>query len=171
MSSYVLGERHISYLVTAATLWAHQDGLRWGERRLAEVFPEEIGAALLAENIASVRWNYPGGDPDDLPGPIPLPTPAGYVFRREVSAVDPVQVLKALDCYEYQSDNHPGWPTSAAARFCAALRASATRRLPGYEQAQWEVRAAPPLFPAHDSVAHQAPYRTAGPLVVRRARR
>ncbi len=49
------------------------------------------------------------------------------------------QVLKALDCYGYQSSEHPGWNDSEAHRFCDVLRRRYGATLPGYDDALWEV--------------------------------
>jgi hypothetical protein len=54
-------------------------------------------------------------------------------------AVDPVQVLKAIRCYEHQSCDHPGWQESRARRWCEDLRLSAIEQLPGYGAAAWEI--------------------------------
>src|SRR5690606_9781965 len=42
-------------------------------------------------------------------------------------------------CYEYQASNHPGWENSDAQRFCSMLRRFFTRKLPGYDDAMWDV--------------------------------
>ena len=47
------------------------------------------------------------------------------------------EVLKATDCYEYQSCEHPEWPSSNAHDFIQALRKDAWRLLEGYEEAPW----------------------------------
>jgi hypothetical protein len=48
-------------------------------------------------------------------------------------------VLKAIDCYRYQSCEHPGWASSEAQQFCLALQALAINHLPGYDQAPWDI--------------------------------
>ena len=54
-----------------------------------------------------------------------------------------VEALKALDCYEYQSCEHPEWETSEAFEFCRAMRNLLIGCLPGYDAAQWEWDDAP----------------------------
>jgi hypothetical protein len=51
----------------------------------------------------------------------------------------PAAVFKALDCYEYQSCEHAEWEDSEAKSFCDALRKRAGTKVPGYEEAPWEV--------------------------------
>jgi hypothetical protein len=94
-----------------------------------------VGAMLWAENTCSVNWRYAESE---LEGP--------YVFDRRAQTVDPVWTLKLLDCYEYQSCEHPGWEDSEARRFCDALRHDAIGRLPGYEAAPWDLPEGVALF-------------------------
>ena len=90
---------------------------------------------LVTENYQSVHYGH------QAPAGIVQPVHDGeYVFSRVNGKVDPVQVLKAIDCLEYQSCDHPGWKDSEARKFLEALRAKATSQLPGYHEAQWVVR-------------------------------
>ena len=72
------------------------------------------GAALWAENHRSVNHRY------DESEPVPDYSPS----LPEV-VLDPVAVIKLIDCYAYQSCEHPGWTTSASADFCRRLREAA----------------------------------------------
>jgi hypothetical protein len=89
--------------------------------------PTEVGAMLLAANHTSVNLLY--GER--------AATESAYCFRRLAGIPDPVIVLKAIACLEYQSCEHPDWPTSQARQFCQELRERCIDRLPGYEQAPW----------------------------------
>jgi hypothetical protein len=85
---------------------------------------------LLEQNIRGVNSRYCiEGESETM-----------YAFEVSRVSLDPVQVLKALQCYEYQACNDPGWKGSEARAFCDALRRLAIARLPGYEQAAWEVQ-------------------------------
>jgi hypothetical protein len=150
MSSWVVDKTHIDLLITAGLTfpglwlpggrltWMHQD--RRGE--LTRDNADAVGGRLWAENHASVHHSYPG-DTDGPDGR--LPGPAGfegvhtltYTFQRILGVLDPVVVLKQIACYEYQSCDHDGWPASEAAAITDALRSSAIRVLPGYEDATW----------------------------------
>jgi hypothetical protein len=66
----------------------------------------------------------------------PCPT---YSFKRNVTPLTPVELLKAVDCLEYQSCEHEGWNKSEAKKECERLRAIATRNLPGYNEAPWGI--------------------------------
>jgi hypothetical protein len=64
-------------------------------------------------------------------------TEPAYRFRLLAGVPDPVVILKAIACLEYQSCEHPDWATSQARRFCLELRDHCVERLPGYQQAPW----------------------------------
>jgi hypothetical protein len=89
--------------------------------------PTEVGAMLLAANQSSVNLLY-----GERAG-----TEPGYRFRRLAGVPNPVIVLKAIACFEYQSCEHPEWATSQARQFCQELRDRSIDRLPGYEQVPW----------------------------------
>lgn len=157
MSAYVVDDRHIDALLTAALdlpLAGHQ--MRWlrpgevkptdyerGEvsgptaaasfrQRVRQMEPSEataVGRMLLLENAHSVSHRYK--EPLDVPE---------YEYTRH-GGLSPVAVLKALSGFEYQACEHPGWKGSEAYAFCDALRLEAIRRLPGYDAAEWEVTA------------------------------
>lgn len=132
MSAYMLDKAHIDVLVGFA---ARAGGLRWwagdevkaiGNITSSEQL-DQVGAMLWQANHVSVATRPPE------------PEPPKYQFRGPRRARSPVEVLKALDCYEYQSANGVAWPGSEAKSFCRALRGEATRRLPGYLDAAWEI--------------------------------
>ena len=157
-----MSKPHIDYLVTAGlqlardgTLrWAvpeepkptdYQRGAPWGPtsiqsyqermRHLTSETADRVGAMLWVENHRSIEFRY-----DEEPV-IGLEEPYTYPVTAGLRPVEPVVVLKALDCYEYQSCEHPAWLKSEAREFCDHLRTAAIRALPGYEEAPWEIRA------------------------------
>lgn len=143
MSAFTIDTDHIDYMVTAALTFGGSGPLSWhiasNEVKVGaspienttECTPEnrtDIGAMLLAENVRSVNSRYSA---EEL-APV-------YTNRVYPGRIDPVQTLKAIDCYEYQACEHDGWKTSNAHRFCAALRYAAIAMLPGYDAAAWHV--------------------------------
>jgi hypothetical protein len=48
-------------------------------------------------------------------------------------------VIKAADCLDYQSCEHPEWDKSEAKQLLDAIRAAAISKLPGYEEAEWAI--------------------------------
>ncbi len=93
---------------------------------------------LWAENVGSVSYRY-SGDNDPLPGPIDFATEDAitYVWTRPAYRMTAVEALKAIMCYEYQSCEHPAWPSTEAYRFCQALTGSLLHALPGMDDAPW----------------------------------
>ena len=135
MSAYIVDKEHIDYLVFTAKTWramrVHHNG-QWHE-----MTPRELGQMLWDENTRSVEHRYPSDRIDQLPGTI---GDAPYIYDASPKVwarLDPVQVLKALKCYEYQACEHDGWKDSAAKWFTDALASEAIRHLPGYEDAEW----------------------------------
>ena len=147
MSAYIVGKDHILYLLAAMVsrricphgfYWFH--GGRTTEPLAADMDKAaELANALWLENIRSVSARYPGESSGTLPGP----GCGSYVIlatdfsRNRWQEMDPVQVLKAIDAYAYQSCEHDGWESSEAHAICEALRHRAIQALPGYEEAEW----------------------------------
>ena len=103
------------------------------KQRKRELTPEtagRVGAMLVAENRRSVDHRYDETETEDP-----------YVFTELPGRPDPVIVLKAIACYEYQSCEHPEWEESEAHDFCEALRDRMISSLPGYDDAPgWEIQ-------------------------------
>src|SRR5262249_54372168 len=111
--------------------WTSDELQRLGRQRRRELTRQtvgRVGAMLLAENRRSVDHRY---NEQEWEQP--------YLFTELPGRPDPVVVLKPVACYRYQSCEHPDWRTSDAAAFCDALQDRATRCLPGYATAPWEI--------------------------------
>ncbi len=162
MSAFIVGKAHIDALVIAAVYeepgdcgplsWFVRElteeersgcfmtGGPWGPEalRLAEELrrhatldqADRIGQMLMRENQLSVNHRYGEAEIEDVYSFIPI---------KGTVRVNPVMILKAIACLEYQSCEHPGWEGSEAHAFCEALRRRMIRRLPGYDEAPWEV--------------------------------
>lgn len=156
MYAFLVCKEHIDAMLTAGLVPYHGSGLRWmapaelnpaayqrGEpwgpeaasesrerrRELTERTAGRTGAMLMAENAESVNHRY---DEEDIEEP--------YVYARPWRTCTPVEVLKLIDCYEYQTCEHPEWERSEARAFCEALRGRMIGRLEGYDGADWEFR-------------------------------
>jgi len=100
---------------------------------------EDICTVLAAECYRSVRARYPTG-------PLPGPSDAGdgpvvcHHRRSEYAKLAPVDVLKALRSYEYQSCETGDFETTEAYALVQAITATAIRALPGFDGSPaWEV--------------------------------
>jgi len=143
----MVSREHITYLLDAAMahkitrgrLYARGLDLRAGDFTKAT----EIGQILWDENRKSIEHRYPDTVEDFSNAPGPIGESYEYEYRPlfglrpHGNDLDPVQVLKAIKCYEYQSCEHDGWANSAAWHFCQALQSHAISVLPGYDEAEW----------------------------------
>lgn len=107
MSAWVVHKTHIDVLVNAL----HEHGV-------TTIAPNELGALLWQENHASVSWCY-----DE---PVAAPP---YAADTTEAPIDPIVLAKAIDCYVYQSCEHPGWASSIAHRLVDALTEKVAERL------------------------------------------
>ncbi len=135
MSAFNVSASHQSALVNA---WISLGSVApsFGVRRCGESIVlraddheswQRMWSLLAAENATSVASRYN----EDI---VPV---AGK--HRSGPALSPVAVLKALACYEYQSCEHAGWTDSIPAQFVRDLRSAYTRRLPGWDAAEWSI--------------------------------
>lgn len=112
--------------------------IQWRQQRPNMNDSDDMMAALAFECWRSVRYRYPDGP---LPGPIAFEdSPVICDGRlRLYKSLTPVQVIKACDCLEYQSCEHPEWEQSEACKLLKAIREAAIGALPGYSEAEWEI--------------------------------
>jgi len=160
MSAYVVDKAHIDAILRAAEALLQRAGygLTWyardpagmtdqerqaAYRRLDHSDLDEVGQMLLDECVASVGDRYQDDGITDLPGPIDAYWLIPYKYDRRAgegpgcSAPSPVETLKLVHCYIYQSCEHDGWKDSEARRFCRALEGTSARLVPGYDEAPW----------------------------------
>lgn len=153
MSAFIVDKSHIDLLVNAAyhgpaggwdtidfpLRWSHTHPTR-GEGESRQLSPGEmsaLGDLLVIECVASVACRYPRDAPEELPGPTDNYYLEPYSFTAPGYTATAPEVLKALDCYEYQSCEHPGWPASEAHAVCKALRRAVLCQVDGYDESPW----------------------------------
>jgi hypothetical protein len=153
MSAWIVPKSHIDFLIHAARV---AQPVRYGSMRYGADYAlnvsehaDDIGRDLWHENVKSVMYRYNERSMDTLPGPNDFdhealanyrytPLPFGMAPALTVEYI--ATVCKAIDCYDYQSCEHPEWSSSAAYAFCAALRETLCSKLPGYKEANaWPV--------------------------------
>ena len=152
MSAFIVSTKHLRRLVNSGIRWGGVGGLRWmvpslvpewtggdnydtytremirATRKLDHTSAGRTGAMLHAENVLSVDHRYDEQN-DEEP----------YVHDHREFPKTPVEALKLLACYEYQTCEHEGWKQSEAFAFCSALRRALIDALPGYDAAPWDV--------------------------------
>jgi len=96
-------------------------------RELNPESAEAVGALLAAQNRRSVNFRY---DEEEIE-PVYQHGPT--------RSYSPVELLKIIKCYEYQSCETPDWDTSEAHNFCTALKDQLIHLLPGWDDAPWAI--------------------------------
>ena len=148
MSAYVVAREHIDLMVRLILEGPAgvpvNPGTAWYFRSYVMGTADELGAALVRECVASVAYRYRQDplealDPEAeaLPGPLDRYYQSPYTYRRPVHRLTVPEALKALDGYEYQSCEHPGWEASAVRALCGQLRHAVAQHVPGYDPAPW----------------------------------
>lgn len=155
MSAFMVDDKHIDYLLTAAMQYGDHGHMTWVDpavelppfssanpkpwelacakrrKQVDHTNASEVGMMLLGENLKSVNHRY---DENELEAEV-------YEYNRYPGRITPVQTIKAVRCFEYQACEHPDWEKSEAKSFCDSLTVYAIQHLPGYDDAEWEVRA------------------------------
>lgn len=141
MSAFVVSKAHIDYIVHAALACGY---VKYDGEVVSRENADHVGRALWKTNVDSVTHRYPQDTlhSGTLPGPCDLDHESLLTYKcpaLPTRRFDPVVALKALDCYEYQSCELPNWRETPAYRFCDWLRDSLIGKLPGYDDAPWEI--------------------------------
>jgi len=124
VSAYIVDRAHIDVLV---------QGLAESEI-VTEVDPDELGRILWRENLASVAYRYPNDGDGERPGPMDFRDNdvETYIYRRPTKPISRGALMAAVECYDYQSCEHPGWRISQARTWAhdlyARLKAAQTPR-------------------------------------------
>ena len=131
MSCFIVSDYHVSALVA----WAIRHGLD------LDVSPDAVAHELASANRAAYSERYQGRDPCD---------PFGGLDRSAGAELQPVAIVKACDCLEYQARvAWSSWEGSDASVYLDAIRRAAVtladpsgvatsgRALPGYDAAPW----------------------------------
>lgn len=132
MSAFMCSDRHLTLL--AAYALRHdlypRDGVQRRDRDgLAECF-----GILAKANADSINSLY---TPEDGHAEFVPTTPhAGALKER----LDPIAIIKACHCYDYQSCEARTWERSEARQLVRAIEDHAIRHLPGYDAAPWSIQ-------------------------------
>lgn len=152
MSAFMQDKAHIDALVALAvrgpsgvevnpgTAWY---GPYFDGKRADHAEADAIGTMLVRENLASIHYRYPDtiDAREGTPGPNRRYWETDYVWPFGTPRLTAIQGLAALDGYEYQACEHPGWLTSDAHSFCDGLRRLLIGNLPGYRDANtWAIQ-------------------------------
>lgn len=156
MSAYVLNPEHFGILAAYA---AQNDAAIYQCCMDGPIQTAQAVAEMLAwANIKSVMARYPRDLDGQRPGPCLLDAEiieAAQIYAAHFTVEwaafprqrpTPVQILKLLLSFEYQSCEAPDWPHSKAFQQFSWLMGAAIRNLPGYEDADWSYDKALPAI-------------------------
>jgi hypothetical protein len=134
MSAFMLTAKHISVLVDAK--YALREKYHGGFDGEDERHRYRLLIELADANAASMNHAYPTSDNRPaFPAVRNFPAYDGKVLVKYSA----VALLKAIQCFEYQSNEAPTWEGSIAAKFCDELSSSLIKELPGYGTAEWAI--------------------------------
>jgi hypothetical protein len=146
VSAYIVDKAHVDALVRAAEMrrvsyWRADPARPTGGDRIPVTREnrDAIGQLLTDANVESVSHRYQDDSLTELPGRTDAWWLIPYRYSARGPILEPVAGLKACDGYEYQSCEHPGWPTSEAHALIEALRSTLIHALPGYGNASWTI--------------------------------
>ena len=130
MSAYIIDQAHAIYLAQAMSHYRiyHCGASLWlaSSEEIAHV-----ANTLMTENYKSVYFRYRGNDVEE-PETITAADVSSVVFR-----FDPIQVVKAVDCYQYQACEHDEWKDSMSKLLTDQLQGQAISKIDGYDAAPW----------------------------------
>lgn len=112
MSAWIVSRAHIDVMVQALC-----------ESEMVAEHPDLVGRMLWSENVFSLAYCYPGDGDGDRPGPIDFRDDDAltYTYRRPSVRLTRHDVLIALQCWDYQSCEHPGYGESEPCRWVDRL--------------------------------------------------
>lgn len=142
MSAFLVGNDHIDYLVTAIRSYRDittayipaPDGIGVEAIKVEYMDDTDMGRMLLGTNLTSLMDRYRDSLTFDE-----MEAPSRYTYKRWTGPMSPVQTIKAVTCFQYQSNEYDGWKDSLAKSLTDLLTSEAISALPGYEAAAWEV--------------------------------
>jgi hypothetical protein len=136
VSAYMVNRVHLDVLIRAGLVMSRESEVSWyhnGKRHeLTLDKANETGWMLARENVRSLRALY--ANPADI---IPDWTES-YTYANPGYTPTPVEVLKALKCYVYQSCESEDWRDTEACAFIETMTGRAVSMLAGYDKAPWE---------------------------------
>lgn len=135
MSAFIVSDKHIAAMIEfARTHDAYSSGYWWKDTKTGEevkhMFDNEAAQKLVNENYRSVNYRYQDNTQPKKYNPFQSLSPQN---------LDPVQILKACNCYDYQACETNDYNESEARYIVDQIRHLAINALIGYEEAQWEI--------------------------------
>lgn len=130
MSTAIVSAEHINVILEAATRDADEEGFEWFAQGKWWTFTREnrdrIGQLMLDANLDAYGRRYL--EPTEV-----------YVYSYSIPTRihEPIEVLKAIDGYEYQCSVDASWDTHPIHLMMQQLRTRVIAWLDGYDAAEW----------------------------------
>ena len=105
----------------------------------------EMANLLRNENIESLKARYEDRAAKYWNFDLAPFTIADLLHTPQLSAV---QLIKAAQCYMYQSNEHKGWTRSKARKLAHSMIDTALSHIPGYQEAEWGIEEKQQVIPA-----------------------
>lgn len=145
MSAFLCDARHIGALASMLAnnhenaSYAREILRRGGRWRSDMELSTNVAVVLARANLVSLEAKYGDAEEWTDSGETDFLASCSAAARKRIplDASDMVQVLSAVDCFEYQSCESPDYEGSVAAELAQFLRKWAIRKLPGYSSAEW----------------------------------
>ena len=144
LATYAVGKKYGSMRVDPRYLSYHVS-MELSEQLKTTLTDRDIATiysgVLYSENLRSVFHRYDDCKTiEELPGLVEKPasieiTMSDIVYRK---VRNPVHIIKMCHCLNYQSCETENWEKTDAYQIIQSIINSATRDLPGYEDAPWE---------------------------------
>jgi len=129
MSAFIVNENHIHAIVTAAKMDRDFSYYFNGSRHKCDTIEEaeKMGQTLINQNYRSVNHRY---DEKDVP----------YKYELSYNThFKPIEIIKACQCYIYQSCETDDYKETQAIAIAKGIINSQIHKLPGYDNAAWEI--------------------------------
>lgn len=125
MSAYLCENYHISFLAK----YAIDHDSTYGMESMIGVGVEELAQKLYDANVRSIQSRY--GDADDMIEEFKFDS------RVEFGQLSGIQVIKAAQCYNYQTCEYDGYTGSDIERIIFHIISTAAHDVYGYDEAEW----------------------------------
>jgi hypothetical protein len=143
-SAWLVSKQHIDLLVAARYA---PEGTPEAEEARGEPIvyqdhnktDDQVGQMLWIENMRSLVARYGDKAPETFEFPANFEKMVRYRFTEPHGKMNPLVILKQVHCYEYQSNEHDGWESSDAKKYCKELEHHLVSSHKEYVDAPWGV--------------------------------
>ncbi|MHB8491186.1 MAG: hypothetical protein ACYDA6_03085 [Solirubrobacteraceae bacterium] len=134
MSAYNVNDDHIRYLLRAKYKYSSDPAFR--NRSIDDWIAD--GVMLRNANVQSVNYRYQDETEPWMCSEMVIDFDVTLGDLIDAPCTVP-QTFSAIHCFEYQCCETPDWSERPAYEWLQALKESASRRMDGYEDADWEI--------------------------------